>query len=106
MSFLSTFLKPRIKVGTQPKNTYVQGEVFNAGAEVFAYETTVGNPTYLNRVFPQWNFTPLEVFQPPMNAQLLALPPSGPQGFAYGGMQPTGLMDPASYPDIAGDYYQ
>lgn len=106
MSFLSTLLKKRVKMGTQPVNAYIPGDLFDPGAERFAYETTVADPTYITRVFPQWNFTPLSVTQPEMNFQFLALPQDPYQGFPYGGMQPTGLIDPSEYPDVTGGYYQ
>lgn len=105
MSFLSTFLKPRIRKGFEP-NTYVPGDWFDPGAERFAYvPDTATTPDFLTRVFPQWNFTPLEVTQPEQVFQYLALPPSLPQGFPFGGFQTTGLIDQSDYPDVSGDYY-
>ena len=109
MSWLSQFLKPRIHRASAkqgPLERYVPGDVFNPGAESFAYEpTTTTTPDFISRVFPQWNFTPLRVTQPEMNLQLLTLPPSPPQGFVFGGFQGTGLIDPSDYPSISGDEY-
>ena len=107
--FLASFLKPRITSGHAkqgPLDRFVMGDVFDPGAEKYVYEpTTTTTPDFLTRVFPQWNFTPLRVYQPEMNLQLLALPPSLPTGFAYGGFQVTGLIPPAEYPSISGDEY-
>ena len=109
MGFLSSFLKPRIQhkgVKFGPLDRYIKGEVFDPGAEKYAYlPTTTTTPDFLTRVYPQWNFTPLRVFQPEMNFQLLALPPSLPEGFVFGGFQTTGLIPPADYPNISGDEY-
>jgi hypothetical protein len=101
------FTKPRTKLGAGPLNSYVPGELFDPGAERFAYEpTTTTTPDFITRVYPQWNFTPLKVTQPEMNIQYLSLIPDGPQGFPYGGFQPTGLIDPSDYPDISGTFYE
>ena len=105
---LRTFLRPRVGTGATKGavNTFVPGELFDPGAERFAYEpTTTSTPDFITRVFPQWNFTPLRATQPQMNLQLLTLPPSPPQGFPFGGAKDTGLIDPADYPAVAGTYY-
>jgi len=107
LSILSKLFSTRIKTRDNAPNTYVAGDLFDAGAENFAYEPlTATTPNFWTRVYPQWNFTPLQVTQPEMDLQLLTLPPSPPQGFPFGGFQPTGLIDPTQYPDISGDYYQ
>ena len=109
MQWLRSILKPRIISGHPkqgPLDRYVPGDVFNPGAESFAYEpTTTTTPDFLTRVYPQWNFTPLRVTQPEMNLQLLTLPPSPPQGFVYGGFQGTPLIKASDYPSISGDEY-
>ena len=103
------FLKPRIAYSGPkqgPLDRYVPGDVFNPGAESFAYEpTTATTPNFWTKVYPQWNFTPLRVFQPEMNLQLLTLPPSPPFGFPFGGMQTTPLIAESDYPSISGDEY-
>jgi hypothetical protein len=60
---------------------------------------------FVTRVFPQWNFTPLEVYQTPMVFQSLSLPDAPPQGFPFGGMRSTNLIHPEDYPDVEGDYF-
>lgn len=105
MSFLSLFTRPRVTNPTQGNTQFVKGEIFDPGAEVFATESTVGDPMYTTRVFPQWNFTPMEVYQTPMVFQALSLPDYPPQGFPFGGMRSTNLMDPSDYPNIQGDYW-
>jgi hypothetical protein len=105
MSFLSIFQRKRIPNPTQGNIQFVQGDVFNPGAENFAAEPTVGDPIYYATVFPQWNFRPLEIYQPEMVFQALSLPPYPPQGFPFGGILQTNLIDPEDYPDVEGDYY-
>lgn len=104
--WFSRFLRPRVANPTQGNTQFVKGDIFDPGAEVFATESTVGDPAYVTRVFPQWNFTPLEVYQPPMVFQALSLPQDPYQGFPYGGMQPTGLIPSQEYPDVEGSYFQ
>lgn len=104
---INFFLRKRHKLATQPNHVYVKAQPFLPGAEGFSYEpTTTTTPDFLTRVHPQLNFTPLRVYQPTMNEQLLSLPPSPPQGFPFGGFQPTGLIDSTAYPDVEGDFYQ
>jgi hypothetical protein len=105
MSFLNLFTRRRVTNPTQGNTQFVKGEIFDPGAEVFATESTVGDPMYVTRVFPQWNFTPMEVYQAPMVFQSLTLPDNPPQGFPYGGMRSTNLMHPEDYPNIQGDYF-
>jgi hypothetical protein len=106
MSFLSFFTKPRIANPTQGNTQFVKGHIFDPGAEVWATESTVADPAYTLTVFPQWNFTPLQVYQgSPMVFQSLALPDYPMQGFPFGGMLSTGLMHPEDYPNIEGDYF-
>jgi len=105
MSFLSLFTRPRIKNPTQGNTQFVKGAVFSPGAEVYATESRVGDPAYVTRVFPQWNFTPLEIYQTPMVFQELSLPQNLPQGFPFGGMRSTDLIHSEQYPDIQGDYW-
>jgi len=105
MSFLSLFTRPRVSNPTQGNTQFVPGADFSPGAEMFATESLVGDPAYVTRVFPQWNFTPLEVFQTPMVFQALSLPADLPQGFPFGGMRSTNLIQPGDYPDVPGDYW-
>lgn len=105
MSFLSLFTRKRIPNPTQGNIQFVPGEVFYPGAEGFAAEPTVGDPLYLTTVFPQWNFRPLEIYQPEMVFQSLSLPTAPPQGFPFGGMLQTSLIDSDQYPDVEGIYY-
>ena len=106
MSFLSFFTRPRHPNPTQGNTQFVKGHIFDPGAEVFSTESTVGDPAYTMTVFPQWNFTPLQVYQgAPLVWQALSLPDAPPQGFPFGGMRSTNLMNPADYPNIEGDYF-
>jgi hypothetical protein len=105
MSFLSFFTRPRVSNPTQGNTQFVAGEIFDPGAEVFATESTVGDPVYVTRVFPQWNFTPLDVYQGTMVFQALSLPADLPAGFPFGGMRSTNLIAPTDYPDVTGDYW-
>jgi hypothetical protein len=105
MSFLSFFTRPRVANPTAGNMQFVKGDLFTPGAEIFAAEPTVTDPAFITTVFPQWNFTPLEVSQTTMVFQDLALPTAPPQGFPFGGMRNTGLMHPEEYPDISGDYF-
>jgi hypothetical protein len=105
MSFLSFFTRPRHANPTQGNTQFVSGVVFDPGAEVFSTESTVGDPVYVTRVFPQWNFTPLEVYQTQMVFQELSLPADLPAGFPFGGMRSTNLIAPGDYPDVSGDYW-
>jgi hypothetical protein len=105
MSFLSFFTKKRIPNPTQGNTQFVKGYIFDPGAEVWSTESRVGDPAYVTRVFPQWNFQPLQVFQAPMVFQALSLPTAPPQGYPFGGLQDTGLIDQDNLPDVAGTYY-
>jgi hypothetical protein len=105
MSFLHLFTRPRVPNPTQGNTQFVKGNLFTPGAEIFATESKVGDPMYVTRVFPQWNFTPLEVYQTPMVFQSLSLPGAPPQGFPFGGMRSTNLIHPEDYPDVEGDYF-
>jgi hypothetical protein len=105
MSFLNLFTRPRVSNPTGGNMRFVPGEIFDPGAEVFSAESTVGNPLYLTRVFPQWNFAPLEIYQTAMVFQALSLPPDLPAGYPFGGMRSTNLMAQDAYPDIVGDYW-
>lgn len=105
MSLATFFLRKRTPNPTQGNTQFVHGLVFDPGAEAWGAESLVGDPAYTLRVFNQWNFTPLEVLQAPMVFQALSLPPDLPQGFPFGGVLSTGLMDEAAYPDVQGDYW-
>jgi hypothetical protein len=105
MSFLNFFTRPRITNPTQGNTQFVQGADFSPGAEMFATESIVGDPLYVTTVYPQWNFTPMEVYQSPMVFQELSLPAALPQGFPYGGMQSQSLLRAGDYPDVEGEYY-
>lgn len=105
MSFLSLFTRPRHPNPSQGNTQFVKGEIFDPGAEVFATESKVGDPIYVTRVFPQWNFTPLQVYQTPMVFQALSLPDAPPQGFPFGGMRSTNLIQQDELPDVQGDYW-
>ena len=104
MSFLSFFTRPR-HCHCEGNFHHVKGEIFDPGAEVFSAESKVGDPMYVTRVFPQWNFTPLEVYQAPMVFQALSLPKNPPQGFPFGGMKSTNLIQGEDYPDVPGNYW-
>lgn len=105
MSFRSLFTRPRITTPHQGNTQFIQGDVFNPGAESFGTVSAVADPLYELRVYPQWNFTPLAVYQSPMVFQELALIPNLPQGFPFGGMRSTNLMHESDYPDVTGDYF-
>jgi hypothetical protein len=99
------FLRKRIPNPTSGNTVFVHGLVFDPGAEAWATESTVGDPIYSLRVFPQWNFQTFECLQPEMVFQTLTLPPQLPAGFPFGGVLSAGLMHENDYPDIAGDYW-
>jgi hypothetical protein len=105
MSFFNLFTRKRHRNPTQGNIHFVKGAVFSPGAEVFAAESKVGDPLYTLTVFPQWNFTPLEVYQTPMVFQALSLPANLPAGFPFGGMRSTNLIQPEDYPDVEGNYW-
>lgn len=105
MSLATFFMRKRIPNPTQGNTQFVEGITFSPGAEGFGTVSTVGDPRYLIRVYPQWNFTPLEVLQTPMVFQALSLPADLPAGFPFGGVQREGLIDGSEYPDVQGDYY-
>lgn len=105
MSLATFFTRKRIPNPTQGNTQFVHGMIFDPGAEAWATESTVGNPQYTLRVFPQWNFTPLEVYQVPMVFQTLSLPDYPAAGFPFGGVQSHGLMHDSNYPDVQGDYW-
>jgi hypothetical protein len=105
MSLLSHFLKPRVSNPTNGNFQFVPGIIFDPGAEAFAAESVVADPAYVTRVFPQWNFTPLQVVQSPMVFQALSLPDYPPSGFPFGGMRSTGLINDSDYPNVTGDYF-
>lgn len=105
MSFFHLFTRKRIPNPTQGNTQFVKGAVFSPGAEVYATESKVGDPMYVTRVFPQWNFSPLEVYQTPMVFQALSLPANLPAGFPFGGMRSTNLIQGEDYPNVQGDYW-
>lgn len=104
--FTNIFSRPRVPNPSQGNTRFVKGDIFDPGAEVFASESTVGDPQYTLTVFPQWNFTPLTVSQGEMVFQGLSLPSDPYAGFPFGGMQSTGLIEETDYPDITGTYYE
>ena len=105
MSVLSFFTRRRHPNPTQGNTQFVQADTFLPGAEGFSAESIVGDPLYMTRVFPQWNFFSFEVTQVPMVFQELSLPGAPPQGFPFGGMRSTNLISPDQYPEIQGDYW-
>lgn len=105
MSLTTFFLRKRVSNPTQGNIRFIPGIVFDPGAEAFGTESSVGDPRYNIRVFPQWNFTPLEVEQVPMVFQALSLPGAAQQGFPFAGMRSTSLMHSSDYPDLEGDYF-
>jgi hypothetical protein len=105
MSLSTFFLRKRIPNPTQGNTQFVEGITFSPGAEGWGTESTVGDPRYTLRVFPQWNFEPMLVYQTPMVFQALSLPVEPPAGFPFGGVRREGLINEADYPDVQGDYY-
>jgi hypothetical protein len=105
MSLSTFFTRKRIPNPTQGNTQFVHGIIFDPGAEAWATESTVMNPAYTLRVFPQWNFTPLTIYQTEMVFQQLSLPAYPPAGFPFGGMLDTGLIAASEYPDVEGPYF-
>ena len=105
MSLSTFFTRKRIPNPSQGNTQFVHGIIFDPGAEAWGTESKVGNPQFTLRVFPQWNFTPLEVYQIPMVFQALALPDYPAAGFPFGGVLSAGLMHSDEYPDVEGDYF-
>ena len=105
MSLATFFSRKRIPNPTQGNTQFVHGLVFDPGAEAWGTESTVANPAYSLLVYPQWNFSPLEVYQTPMVFQALSLPGAPPAGFPFGGVQSEGLIYPNDYPDVQGNYF-
>lgn len=105
MSFMSLFTRKRQTTPHGGNTVFIQGDTFPAGAESYGTTSNVGDPAYITRVFPQWNFDPLAVYQTPMVFQELALVQDLPAGFPFGGMRSTALIHDADYPEIQGDYY-
>lgn len=105
MSLSTFFLRKRIPNPTQGNTQFVHGIVFDPGAEAWATESTVGDPIYVTRVFPQWNFVPMECYQTEMVFQALSLPDYPAAGVPFGGVLSTNLMHEGDYPDVQGDYF-
>lgn len=99
------FLRKRIANPTSGNTVFVQGIDFSPGAMNWATESTVGDPIYSLRVFPQWNFNSFECLQTEMVFQQLSLAPQLPAGFPFGGVLSAGLMHEDIYPDVQGDYW-
>ena len=105
MSLSTFFTRKRIPNPTQGNTQFVHGIVFDPGAEAWSTESLVADPQYTLRVFPQWNFSPLQVYQSPMVFQSLSLPGNPAAGFPFGGVLSEGLMHEDQYPDVQGDYF-
>lgn len=105
MSLATFFLRKRIPNPTQGNSAFIHGVVFDPGAEAFGVVSTVGDPLFVTRVFPQWNFASFEATQPEMAFQALSLPQALPAGFPFGGVLSEGLIHEDSYPDVSGDYW-
>jgi hypothetical protein len=105
MSLSTFFTRKRIPNPTSGNTVFVHGIIFDPGAEAWSPESTVGDPRYTLRVFPQWNFSPLEVYQTPMVFQALSLPDYPYAGFPFGGVLSEGLMHEQELPDVEGDYF-
>ena len=101
------FTRKRTKTtqASQAPFRHVKGDIFTPGAEVFAFETEQSDPAYTTKVFPQWNFTPLRAYQPPMVFQYLSLPQNPLQGFPYSEIDQQSLIQETDYPDVSGEYY-
>lgn len=107
MSLSTWFLRKRIPNPTQGNTMFVHGIVFDPGAEAWATESTVGDPQYNLRVFPQWNFQTLEIAPgSDMVFQSLALPADPAAGNPFGGVKSAGLIPDSIYPNVDGDFYQ
>jgi hypothetical protein len=106
MSLGTFFLRKRHPNPTQGNTQFVHGVVFDPGAEAWATESTVGDPAYTLRVFPQWNFRPLEISPGShMVFQALSLPSDPPAGMPFGGVQSESLIAESIYPDVHGNFY-
>jgi hypothetical protein len=104
---LSTFfLRKRLPNPTQGNTQFVHGIVFDPGAEAWATESTVADPAYLTRVFPQWNFTTLEISPgTDMVFQALSLPADPAAGNPFGGVLSEHLIPESIYPNVSGEFY-
>jgi hypothetical protein len=89
-----------VRGGGSGNIAFVKGDVFQPGADVYAYKSTLKDPRFDITVLPAQNFASLKVLQPPMVWNGLALPVSPPQGYPYGGMTFTNLMLAKDYPDV------
>jgi hypothetical protein len=105
MSLATLFLRKRIPNPTQGNTEFLHGIVFDPGAEAWGTVSTVGDPLYTLRVFPQWNFQTMDPTQEEMVFQTLSLPDAAPAGFPFGGVLSEGLIHEETYPDLQGDYW-
>ena len=92
--------RPWVRGGGSGNVAFVKGDVFQPGADVYAYKSTLKDPAFDLTVLPAQNFRSLQVYQPPMLWQGLALPMSPPQGYPFGGVTFTDLMQAKDYPDV------
>lgn len=101
--------RPWVRGGGSGNVAFVKGDVFQPGADVFAYKSTLTDPRFDITVLPAQNFAALQVYQPAMAWNGLALPQSPPQGYPFGGPTFTELMQSKDYPDIGmiepGNYF-
>lgn len=93
-------LRPWVRGGGSGNVAFVKGDVFQPGADVFAFKNTLTDPRFDITTLPAQNFASLQVYQPAMLWQGLALPMSPPQGYPFGGVSFTDLMQAKDYPDV------
>ena len=105
---LNFFTRPRVKTnatGDAPFR-FVHGDLLIPGAEVWSYvPTTASTPTYSPYVNRLYNFNTAPATQPPMDFQVLSLPPNPFMGNPFGNMHPDGLIAPTQYPNVKGQFY-
>lgn len=108
MGFLKTLFnhhgsrntRPWVRGGGSGNVAFVKGDVFIPGADVYAFKNTLADPRFDITTLPAQNFPSLQVYQPAMLWQGLALPMSPPQGYPFGGTQFSDLMQQKDYPDV------
>lgn len=93
-------LRPWVRGGGSGQVAFVKGDVFQPGGEVWAYKSTLSDPRFDITTLPAQNFRSYQVYQPAMLWNGLALPESPPQGYPFGGMVFTDLMQAKDYPDL------
>jgi len=107
MHFLNLFTRPRYKAPLHQGApfSHIKGDVIGPGVEVFSYESTVSDPSYVTKVFPQWNFQTLPVYQHAMAFQVLSIPANPLAGMPFGETSNNSLIEATQYPNVNDPFY-